>query len=112
MRTLTLLAVVLTVGFAPAPFPRPNKTDRQTDLQKLEGTWVLASCSLDGQVLRMLGELKMVVRGGSATYYRGGEVERAFTLTLSGAKGRGHWDSKGTAGASLGLRYQSLYQLE
>jgi uncharacterized protein (TIGR03067 family) len=113
MRTLTLLAAaVLTAGFAPAPFPRPSKTDRKTDLQKLEGSWVLASCTVDGVQLRSYGELTMVVRGSSATYYRGTEVERAFTLTLSGARGRGFWDSRGTAGASLGLSYECLYHLE
>ncbi len=112
MRTLTLLAAVLTAGFAPAPFPLPGKADHKTDLQKLEGSWVLASCTVNGLQMRGYGELTMRVRGNSATYYRGTEVERAFTLTLTGARGRGCWDSRGTAGASLGQSYQCLYQLE
>src|SRR5258708_5742611 len=36
MRTQTLLVAALTLGFAPAPPPRPNS---KADLHKLQGSW-------------------------------------------------------------------------
>jgi uncharacterized protein (TIGR03067 family) len=40
MRTGILFVVLLAVGFAPAPFPRPARPNAaRSDLQRMQGTW-------------------------------------------------------------------------
>jgi uncharacterized protein (TIGR03067 family) len=47
---LLLAAVVLSLAFAPAPFPRPGKRDtNESDLKKLQGGWLRVTMTLDGQ---------------------------------------------------------------
>src|SRR5687767_13257210 len=47
-RSLVLLAV-LSLAFAPLPFPRPGKGGKAaSDLKALQGEWVQVSCSLNG----------------------------------------------------------------
>ena len=48
---LLLLWAVLLVGFAPAPFPRPKKSQSSRDqLKKLQGQWVRTRSIIGGRV--------------------------------------------------------------
>jgi uncharacterized protein (TIGR03067 family) len=47
---LFLAAAVLSLAFAPAPFPRPGKRDtNDSDLKKLQGAWVRARLTMNGR---------------------------------------------------------------
>jgi uncharacterized protein (TIGR03067 family) len=46
MQSASLVLVVLSAGFAPAPFP---PTERKADLRKMQGTWAVESYSIGGR---------------------------------------------------------------
>jgi hypothetical protein len=47
MRRVLPLIAVLLIGFAPAPFPKPNRS--QEDLKKMQGSWELLYTVMNGK---------------------------------------------------------------
>ncbi len=93
-KCLLVLVVTLTLGFAPAPFPKPAKPDRRTDLQKMQGVWVQVSQTRGGKPWPPPGEptfRKQVIVSGKRmrmTYqFRGdGIVISEWVVTLDPAR--------------------------
>src|SRR5438876_567804 len=49
-RSSLLLAALLSLAFAPAPFPRPGKRDTsESDLKKMQGAWVRVKNTFHGR---------------------------------------------------------------
>jgi uncharacterized protein (TIGR03067 family) len=68
---LLVAAALASVAFAPAPFPRP---DRRTDLQKMQGTWVVVADSLDW--------LRVVVGRDRMSMQQDGKTLREYIVRL------------------------------
>jgi uncharacterized protein (TIGR03067 family) len=77
---LILVAVILTAGFAPAPRPKPSRSE--ADLKELQGAWVLVTITGEGgQAIEKAGALRLVIEGDRAKNYRG-EMSSEYALTL------------------------------
>jgi uncharacterized protein (TIGR03067 family) len=64
MRRILALLALLVMGFAPAPFPKPERTGRDK-LVAMRGEWKLVSLSLDGRPLRAAGGMSAAVFDGN-----------------------------------------------
>jgi uncharacterized protein (TIGR03067 family) len=95
MRPFLLLAVLLCVAFAPAPFLEKKKPP--SDLDLMQGTWVCPGTDLR-------------IKGNNYTYYRNGAPSIAYTVTLNEATNPRQYDLKGV-GKSPGL-FRGIYELK
>jgi uncharacterized protein (TIGR03067 family) len=68
MRRVVPLLIVLSLGFAPAPVYR-ERLDTRTELEKIQGEWVLISRTCGGQSVSSEG-LTLVVAEGECWYRR------------------------------------------
>jgi uncharacterized protein (TIGR03067 family) len=105
-----LLAAVMSLGFAPAPFPKPPKPDAtKDDTKKLQGTWlkVHAVPPNNGE-----GEGTLVFSGQSMRYTLSGSVIGDYALRIDAQKKPKVFDFKGTGGQVEGLVYRGIYRLE
>lgn len=110
------LAVGLSLGFAPAPLPRPES--KKHDLKKLQGTWVRVLCTQGGQQVPIPPTppgfplaLQVVISGDCMTYLHAGSVQSEWAITLmSPGKGPKVFDVKGVR-ATAG-QYRGVYRLE
>jgi uncharacterized protein (TIGR03067 family) len=95
MRPLLLLAVLLCVAFAPAPFLEKKKP--LTDLARMQGTWVGPSTELR-------------IQGNTYVYYRNGGPSLAYTVTLNETTNPRQYDIKGTGKNTY--EYRGIYELQ
>jgi uncharacterized protein (TIGR03067 family) len=97
-------AVVLALGFAPAPFPKPDTA--KDDLQKIQGTWNRISCTQGTlpPVPRPLNDT--VVITGDRIAYPGAS---SWVLTLGNVKGTKTWDIKRAEGSGA---WTGVYELQ
>jgi uncharacterized protein (TIGR03067 family) len=83
---LALPAVVVLTAFAPAPFPRPSKSD----LKALQGSWTVVTIEQGPgrKVARVPpSSLKACVEGATWTFQRYGQPHAApYTIVLDAAK--------------------------
>jgi uncharacterized protein (TIGR03067 family) len=78
MRRVLPLLAVLSLAFAPAPFPRPEKRDPSTeDLKWMQGTWDDVSIP-EGQVI--------VIAGDKMSLYSGDRSPRTLRIHLDARK--------------------------
>jgi uncharacterized protein (TIGR03067 family) len=73
------VAVAALVGFAPAPFPNPDKGN---DLEKMQGKWVLVYHEECGTVTKLDEEVVLEITGKHLTVLVAGQVEKQFLLRL------------------------------
>jgi uncharacterized protein (TIGR03067 family) len=107
MRRVILLLVVLSVAFAPAPFPKPN---RQTDLEKLQGEWVTVKSVLEGDEVKLTpGRDTAVFKGDQISFVTGGTVSARWTITLGPAQQPRTLDLRGAGATNFIL---GIYRLE
>jgi uncharacterized protein (TIGR03067 family) len=105
-----LFAAALSLGFAPAPFPKPPKPDAtKDDLKKLQGTWlkVIAVPPGNGE-----GQGRLVFSGERMRYSLVGAAVGEYTLTIDARKKQKVFDFKGIGGGVEGLTYRGIYRLE
>ena len=103
---LLLLLAALAAGFAPAPFPRPER--RRTDLEKMQGTWVLDSMLLDGRTSRR-GGTRVTIEGDRLKYVNDGKVGVEYVLTLSPSQRPREYVSRQVGTAVI---FQGLYSVQ
>lgn len=96
-RPLLLLAALLSLAFAPAPFL--DKKKNLTDLDRMQGTWVGP-----GTELR--------VEGHNYTYYRNGAKSIGYTVTLNETTNPRQYDLRGPGGLATPLQYVGIYELK
>jgi uncharacterized protein (TIGR03067 family) len=107
---LAATALSLT-AFAPAPLPKPDPS--KTELQKIQGTWVLTSYTLGGQAIAGFDgsePLTVVIAGNRMRYLRGGRTVSEWEITLKARKKR-IFDSRGV-GHFEAMQYWGVYRLE
>jgi uncharacterized protein (TIGR03067 family) len=84
MRTLSLLTcAALTLAFAPAPLPKPDRgrDGNVPDLRRLQGTWQLMRY-LNRNRDSPVGECQLRIAGSSATFVNRGNVVSSYELKL------------------------------
>src|SRR6516165_8826912 len=94
---LILLALaILSLGFAPAPFPRRERSN--DDAKKIEGTWVQ-------------GATRLVIGGGRLTYNPETTPYR-YTLKVDASKRPATYDITGINGGAAALMFLGIYRVE
>jgi uncharacterized protein (TIGR03067 family) len=87
--TVPLLAVV-SLGFAPLPFPKPDPSKK--DLQRMQGTWVLVASHRDGMRADLRHEAVWLITGDVLTISLDGTPERPRLIKLDGRTAPGSID--------------------
>ena len=80
-RLFLSLALSLTAGFAPAPFPRASRQARDSDLARMQGTWAVVEYRLSGSPLRQ-DDLRVTMRGKRWSIILRGEVRTEWDVRL------------------------------
>jgi uncharacterized protein (TIGR03067 family) len=96
MRLLTCATLLL--GFAPAPFPRQQRSSREGDLQHMQGEWTLVSRTwADGYVSSNLKTAR--IAGRRLTLLdSAGHCIGTYSLDLGPSKTLRHFDTKAEKG--------------
>jgi uncharacterized protein (TIGR03067 family) len=77
-----LAVVVVSLAFAPAPFPRPARRDsHESDLKKLQGLWWVVRHTVDGS--EALGLATVTITGDRLQFP---SPDEAWTITLDVAR--------------------------
>jgi hypothetical protein len=70
---MLLILAVLTLGFAPAPFPKPERT--RDDLQRLDGVWFVRGMTARGSHASVIHQYNALYwRRGDRVVLSGGEL--------------------------------------
>jgi uncharacterized protein (TIGR03067 family) len=106
---LVLLVCLPSLGFAPAPFPKPNKDD----LTRLGGAWTVlryerGSGSLRGTTTKM----QVKVRGTKWEFLKDSRVTAEYFVKVDAKASPRAIDMKGRAGELLGIYRIDGDQLE
>jgi uncharacterized protein (TIGR03067 family) len=98
-RTLLLLAVLFSFGFAPAPFlPRPRKP---SPLDELQGSWFESS-----------GNIEMRFNGGRLVYYQSGKpTGPGYRVKVNPSTSPRQFDIHGV-GTWAGYSFLAIYKVE
>jgi uncharacterized protein (TIGR03067 family) len=84
-RPVSLLPpLLLLLGFAPAPFPKPD-TGKE-DLHRMQGGWVMAWSQKDGVKTLAEQEAVWLIAGNQLTTSLAGKKVGAFSIALDGRK--------------------------
>jgi uncharacterized protein (TIGR03067 family) len=98
VRPLIVLGVLLSLGFAPAPFLK-KKAPSQSDLERMQGAWTYPG----GSELR--------VQGDSYTYYRNGAPVIGYKITLNETTTPRQYDLKGV-GKWASRTFHGIYEFQ
>jgi uncharacterized protein (TIGR03067 family) len=112
MRTLILFLVAgCSLGFAPAPLPKPDSS--KEDLRKMQGEWVRVRCVSGGNTLVIDGQVTAVFKGNRMRISLDGRVQAEWVITLDAAKKLKVLDQTAHSGlVEKGLTYRGVYRLE
>jgi uncharacterized protein (TIGR03067 family) len=109
-RVLLVLAV-LSLGLAPAPLPRPDKS--KEDLKRLQGEWHRVRVTVGGNFyLEKPHETTIVVAGDRMKYALAGRPTNEWAFTLDATRGPPRFDRKGVKGDANGLIFRGIYRLD
>ena len=88
MRRFLPLIAVLSLAFAPAPFPRPLKLDPgKEDLKKMQGEWVEIARNSDGVPIESIrGNWSVMVVGDRISWRHSGDEYTRWRVTLDTSK--------------------------
>ena len=78
---LLLLAVLVSFGFAPAPLPRVSRDGPRTDLDRMQGVWVVVDNRVSG--------IEMTPNKGATVQVR---RNRWTFIDKHDSESRSHWD--------------------
>ena len=89
MRWILCLMMLVSLGFAPAPVYRPKKND--TDLEKLQGTWIGLGVSLrrngmPSKEYQSTESPSLVIRGTTLTFITSNNTTTMFEIMLNATK--------------------------
>jgi uncharacterized protein (TIGR03067 family) len=107
-----LVGVILSLGFAPAPLPKPDST--KTELKKLQGTWIRVRCTLSGQLMTTgpQGNIRAVINGNRLQYVQDGSSTTDWALTVDARKKPKVFDIKGITPSISTFTFLGVYRLE
>jgi uncharacterized protein (TIGR03067 family) len=107
---LVLTTAILSLAFAPVPFPKPDPA--KDDLKNLQGEWVRVRYT-QGEYTEIGDKGSMIAITGDRLKYTQGEMYIGdYSLALDGKKKMKALDFACTAGLSKGTLYWGLYRLE
>jgi uncharacterized protein (TIGR03067 family) len=95
MRRAVLLIAGVSLAFAPAPFPRPGKSDPTTDhLKQMQGKWLMLSRTYGGEPDSHI-VTAVEVSGNRWTYINGdGSWRSTWSFSLDGRKSPPQFNSR------------------
>jgi uncharacterized protein (TIGR03067 family) len=108
-KLLLLTAATLSLAWAPAPFPRPDRGKR--GLEKLHGTWRRVHCSLHGKPVQM-GEMTVEIVGDRMTILLPNKPKSEWTITLDATKKLKVFDFTGRPGPARGHCFLGVFRLD
>jgi uncharacterized protein (TIGR03067 family) len=110
-RHALLLAAGLSLGFAPAPLPKPDAS--KVELKKMQGDWVRVSVTAGGDPVVRHDATRVAIAGDRIIYLQGAESVVEYLITLDAGKKPKVFDSQQVAPtASPGRVYPGVYTLE
>lgn len=83
-RHLLLAASVFALGFAPAPFPKPEPA--RGDLERLRGEWLLVSSTQGGKASGPRAHTAFVIAGDRLTVYQDGRFASEWRISLDSTR--------------------------
>jgi uncharacterized protein (TIGR03067 family) len=114
MRKVALLLGVaaLSLGFAPAPLPRPLRRDaRDADLEAIQGQWVRVWCFARGHEV-VDPSATMTITGRRMVCVPTGEPRGEWSIHLDATKKPKVFDRRGTGGDKREIPRYGIYSLE
>jgi uncharacterized protein (TIGR03067 family) len=109
-RALLLPAVVLSLAFAPAPFPKPRRGDPAPDARQIQGTWQLLSRTCGGEQVSHVVATAQISAGRLVLMDSKGDWRSPFTLTLDPTKKPRWFDTKSEGSSTYTT--SGLYDLQ
>jgi uncharacterized protein (TIGR03067 family) len=85
MRCVLPVLAVLSLAFAPVPFPKRQTADVAADLEAMQGTWVLADAHKDGVREKVTGRCLWVIKGDRVSASLDGKKGSTCFIRLDGA---------------------------
>jgi uncharacterized protein (TIGR03067 family) len=111
MRACALLLAVVSLAFAPAPFPKQGDPNKE-DLKKMQGSWTTVRRTYGGKPMTGRGEMTVVISGDRVKYLVDGMVRTEWIITLDAKKQPKIFDRKKVSGAGAGQILRGVYRLE
>jgi uncharacterized protein (TIGR03067 family) len=115
-KLLLLVLAVLLLGFAPAPFPRPETRDQtRADLKKMQGDWIAVRDTTwfagngGGITSGQAAQGRVSIVGNTLIYSQAGKVASRWVIRLDTSKKPRAIDSRQTDGPGLRL---GVYKFE
>jgi uncharacterized protein (TIGR03067 family) len=110
MRRFLPLLVLLSLAFAPAPLPKPDRRAGCADLKAMQGTWYRTSVIANGiEHERTPGGTKIVI---TDTHLQFPSPLDAWTITLDAKKSPKHFDYVGNSHYTNDTIFRGIYRLE
>src|SRR5262249_16818397 len=103
-----LAAAVLSLGFAPAPLPRPNST--KEDMKKLQGGWVRVQLTIAGRPTSDGPNGCPITITGDRLQFP--SAADAWTITLDARKKPKWIDYTGATPSMKGTFFRGIYRIE
>ena len=114
MRRLLPLLGLLSLGFAPTPFPRPKKPDPSKEhLQKMQGEWELIRLVIAGRDRSERGKgTTIVIAADRMKQFVRGKLTHEWVVTRDADKKPMVLDRKQLPGETTGINYRGIFRLD
>jgi uncharacterized protein (TIGR03067 family) len=109
MRKAVLLFAAAAAGFAPAPFPRPDKGT--ADLKNMQGQWAQVGLHIAGRK-GPVGQYTLTITSNRFQWFREGEPKNQWIVKLDVRGKHRRFCSNGIAGNVKGVVFRGIYRLE
>ena len=109
-----LFGMLLVLASAALASGAEKKEAANEELKKFAGTWALVSLEVNGKLVPAdkVKDIKLVVKGGKATWSRAGKVIAESTFAVDPTKKPKTMDSTFTSGPDKGEKILSIYELD
>jgi uncharacterized protein (TIGR03067 family) len=115
-KLLSIVLAVLLLGFAPAPFPKPETRDPgRADLKKMQGDWIAVrdttwfACNGGGITSGEAARGRVTIAGNCLIYSQAGKVASRWVIRLDATRSPRAIDSRQTDGRGFRL---GVYKFE
>jgi uncharacterized protein (TIGR03067 family) len=107
MRRVLPLIAVLLMGFAPIPFPKPDR--RKSDLESLQGRWKRVSSLMLGVEYGPPGGTTITIKGRHLHFP---DPDDVFAITLNAKVIPKQFDYEGVTSKTKHVVFRCIYRLE